>query len=258
MRFKDKVAVVTGAAKGIGQATAEAFAHEGAAVVCVDIDGPALENVAQGIRERGGKALAVVADVSKDADTQRIAREAVQHFGGIDYLCNVAGIQTYGTVVETDEATWDRTLDINAKSVYLTARYCVPEIAKRGGGSVVNMASTQGLASQTRVVAYAASKGAIIAMTRTMALDHAPEKIRVNCICPGSIDTPLLRFAAANHDPSHSPDETLAEWGRLHPIGRVGRTDEVAALFLFLCSDAAGFITGTEMVIDGGLLAKLI
>jgi NAD(P)-dependent dehydrogenase (short-subunit alcohol dehydrogenase family) len=258
MRFENKVAVVTGAAKGIGRATAEAFAREGAAVVGVDIDGPALGEVVDGIQAAGGKVHAVIADVSSNDDTRRAAEEAVRVFGGIDYLCNVAGLQTYGTVVETDEELWDRTLDINLKSIYLMGKYCIPEIARRGGGAVVNMASTQGLASQTRVAAYVASKGGAIAMTHTMALDHAAQNIRVNSICPGSVDTPLLRFSARNHDPNRDPEDVLKEWGRAHPIGRVARAEEIAAVYLFLCSEEASFITGTEIVVDGGLLARLI
>lgn len=258
MRFGGKVAVVTGAAKGIGRATAEGFAREGASVVAVDIDEDTLAGVVSSIRERGGNAIAVKADVSRRADAERIAAEAVRVFGGIDYLCNIAGVQTYGTVVETDEETWDFTLNVNLKSIYLVSKYCIPEIAKRGGGAVVNMASDQGLASQTRVVAYAASKGAAIAMTRTMALDHAPERIRVNCVCPGSVDTPSLRFAARTHDPTKDPSEVLSYWGTFHPLGRVGRADEVAEVFMFLASDAASFMTGASVVVDGGLLAKLI
>jgi NAD(P)-dependent dehydrogenase (short-subunit alcohol dehydrogenase family) len=258
MRFKDKVSIVTGGAKGIGRATVEAFAREGACVVAVDIDAAGLDEVVGAINAAGGKALAVAADVSKDADAQRIAAEAVRAFGGIDYLCNIAGVQTYGTVVETDEALWDRTMDINLKSIYLVSRYCIPEIARRGGGAVVNMASVQGLASQTRVAAYAASKAGAISLTRTMAQDHAAQNIRVNCVCPGSVDTPLLRFSAANHIPGADPAETLKEWGKSHPLGRVGQASEIAAVILFLCSEDASFMTGGPVLVDGGLMAKLI
>ena len=140
--------------------------------------------------------ISVIADVSKSEDARRIASEAVANFGGIDYLVASAGIQTYGTVVDTDEDTWDRTLAVNLKGVYLAAKYCVPEMIKGGGGAVVNVASVQGLQSQPNVAAYAATKGGVIAMTRTMALDHAKDNVRANSLCPGSIDTPLLRFAA--------------------------------------------------------------
>jgi NAD(P)-dependent dehydrogenase (short-subunit alcohol dehydrogenase family) len=256
MQLTGKVAVVTGGGAGIGKAVAEAFGRQGAAVVVVDVNHELAQAVTQGICGEGGQAIAVHADVSKNADAQRIAAEAVQAFGGIDYLVNNAGIQTYGTVVDTDEETWDRTLDVNLKGVYLVSKYCIPEIARRGGGSVINIASVQGLASQRRVAAYAASKGAVIAMTRTMALDHAPEKIRVNCICPGSVDTPMLRYAATVFA-EDNPEQAIKEWGGLHALGRVGQPGEIANVVLFLASDASSFMTGSMVVVDGGLIAGL-
>ena len=221
MRFENKIAVVTGAATGIGGATALAFAEEGASVVLTDVNEAALNERSQMIRSNGGNCIAVVADVSNPADGQRTAGEAVSAFGGIDYLVASAGIQTYGTVVSTDEETWDRTLAVNAKGVYLAAKYCIPEMAKRGGGAIVNVASVQGLLSQPNVAAYAASKGAVIAMTRTMALDHAADGIRANSLCPGSIDTPLLRFAAEQASPE-DPDGAIDEWGNLHALDGSG------------------------------------
>jgi NAD(P)-dependent dehydrogenase (short-subunit alcohol dehydrogenase family) len=212
--------------------------------------------VARGIVERGGQAIAVEADVSRDADAQHIAAETVRALGGIDYLFNNAGIQTYGSVVETDEATWDRTLGVNLKGIYLVAKYCIPEIARRGGGAVINTASVQGLASQPRVAAYAASKGGVIAMTRTMAVDHAAQNIRVNCICPGSIDTPMLRWAADLFAPD-DPQGAVQEWGKLHLLGRIANPEEVAQAVLFLASDAASFITGAPLIVDGGMMAAL-
>jgi NAD(P)-dependent dehydrogenase (short-subunit alcohol dehydrogenase family) len=256
MRFEGKVVVVTGAGAGIGQAAAEAFAREAAAVVIADVNAEQGERVAASIRAQGGKAYAVRADVSQAADAQKIAVEAVGAFGGIDILFNNAGIQTYGTVVDTDEATWDRTLAVNLKGTFLVSKYCVPEMTKRGGGAIINMASVQGLASQARVVAYTASKGGILAMTRTMAIDHAGDHIRVNAICPGSVDTPMLRWAADTFVPEN-PSQAIQDWGKLHALGRVAEPSEIARVVLFLASNEASFITGASIVIDGGLLAGI-
>lgn len=256
MRFKDKIAVVTGAATGIGGATADAFSAEGASVVLSDVNEAELNARTERLRAAGGDCLAVLADVSIPSDARRIAQEAVSAFGGIDCLVASAGIQTYGSVVSTDEDVWDRTLDVNVKGVYLAAKYCVPEMAKRGGGAVVTVASVQGLFSQPNVAAYAASKGAVIAMTRTMAIDHAADNIRANSICPGSIETPLLRFAAEQMQPE-DPDGAIKEWGGLHVLGRVGQPEEMAQVALFLCSDASSFITGAAIVADGGLTIQL-
>lgn len=256
MQFTNKVVVVTGAGAGIGQATAQAFSREGASIVVVDMNVERGEQTAQAIRECDGQAIAVQADVSKAADAARIATEAVRAFGGIDILVNNAGIQTYGSVVETEEEVWDRTLSVNLKSMYLVSKYCIPEMAKRGGGAVVNMASVQGFASQRRVAAYAASKGGVISLTRTMALDHAPDHIRVNCVCPGSVDTPMLRWAAELFEPQN-PAGAIAEWGKMHALGRVASADEIARVILFLASDAAAIMTGSAVVADGGLLAAI-
>ena len=256
MRFEGKVALVTGAATGIGGATAIAFGAEGASVVLSDVNQPALEERAREIQSAGGQAIAVVADASKAADAQRTVKEALAAFGGIDYLVASAGIQTYGTAVDTDEDTWDRTLAVNAKGVYLAAKYCIPEMVKRGGGAIVNVASVQGLFSQPNVAAYSASKGAVIAMTRTMAIDHAGDNIRANSLCPGSVDTPMLRASAELFSPD-DPNSALKEWGGLHTLGRIAQPEEMAQVALFLVSDAASFITGAAIVADGGLTIRL-
>jgi NAD(P)-dependent dehydrogenase (short-subunit alcohol dehydrogenase family) len=252
VRFDDKVVVVTGAGSGIGRACAEGFAAEGAKVVIVDVNPSAADAVVEQIESGGGQAAALIADVSKAVDARKIAQEAVARFGGIDCLVNNAGIQTYGTVVDTDEETWDRTLNINLKGVFLVSKYCIPEIAKRGGGAVVNMGSVQGIRTQRNVAAYTATKGAILALTRTMALDHAAQNIRVNAVAPGSVDTPMLRWAAGLFEPD-DPDSAIEKWMALHPLGRVARSSEIAQVVMFLASDQASFVTGATIVVDGGL-----
>ena len=256
MRFAGKVAVVTGAATGIGGATAVAFAAEGAAVALCDVNERALAERLAEIEAAGGLAIAIAADVASANDARRAASETAESFGGIDYLVASAGIQTYGTVVDTDEDTWDRTLAVNAKGVYLAAKYCVPEMVKRGGGAIVTVASVQGLFSQPNVAAYAASKGAVIAMTRTMAIDHAADNIRANSLCPGSVDTPMLRHSAQLFSPD-SPESALKDWGGLHTLGRIAQPEEMAKVALFLCSDDASFMTGAAIVADGGLTIRL-
>lgn len=255
MRFQDKTAVVAGGGSGIGQATAFALAGEGARVVIADINEKTAVETRDQILRSGGKCQVVIGDASKIEAAERIAQKAVDAFGGIHYLCNSAGLQTYGTVESTDEATWDLTMNVNLKSIYLVSKFCIPEIRKQGGGAVVNISSVQGLRCQSNVSAYAASKGAVIAMTRSMALDYAQENIRVNCICPGSIDTPLLRFGAAQHG---KMEEVLKKWGAAHPIGRIGTAEEIAQVVLFLFSDAAGFIVGQPIVADGGLISGIL
>lgn len=256
MRFENKIAVVTGGGMGIGRSGALAFAAEGAAVTVADMNAEAARKVVEEIQASGGKAAAVIADVSKIADAERIAQETVQAFGGIDFLLNNAGIQTYGTVTETDEDTWDRTLNINLKGMYLVAKYCIPEMEKRGGGAIVNIASIQGMANQRRVAAYAAAKGGVIALTRSMGVDYAP-RIRANCICPGGVITPMMYESLALRVPRDQIETEIRKGGETYPMGRLAEPDEIASVVMFLCSDEASFMTGSAVVVDGGYMAAL-
>jgi len=251
-RFQQKVAVVTGAGGGIGRATAEALAAEGAAVAVVDMRQDLIDEVTASIRTAGGQALGVCADVSSVDDARRIASETVVAFGGINVLVNNAAIEYYGTVVEQNEDDWDRVIAVNLRGVYLVSRFSLPHIAARGGGAVVNVASVQAFACLPRSAAYVASKGAVVALTRAMALDHAKENIRVNCVCPGSIQTPLLALAAAQEN---DPQAAYAEWANKHPIGRIGTPTEVANVILFLASEQSSFVTGSPYLVDGALSA---
>ncbi len=255
--FEGKVAVITGGGTGIGLGAARRFAKDGASVVlCGHEDGP-LREAEAGLTAAGLSAAARVADVASMDSCRDAIAFAADRFGGVDILVNSAAIQPYGTVETMDEAAWEQVLSVNLTGAYRMAHFAIPEMRRRGGGAIVNIASVQGLACQTNVAAYAASKGGMLALTRAMAQDHAADNIRVNAVCPGSIDTPMLRFAASENKGDKTEDETVASWGAMHPIGRVGRIEEVAELIAFLAGPRASFCTGGEYKVDGGLMAKI-
>jgi NAD(P)-dependent dehydrogenase (short-subunit alcohol dehydrogenase family) len=255
--LQGKVAVVFGGSTGIGRASAIRLAQGGArVVVAARRPGPVEETVAA-ISGPGGEAMGIAADASDAEDVKHVIERAVESFGGVDILVNSQGVQRYGTVEETDEALWDEVMNVNVKSMFLTAKYAIPEMRKRGGGAIVNVGSVQGLATQTQVAAYSTSKAANISLTRTIAVDYAHEGIRANIVLPASIDTPLLRFGADMFRGERDQDELIADWGRMHPIGRVGTAEEVAELVAFLAGPRASFITGAEIKIDGGMMAAL-
>lgn len=256
--LKDKIAIVTGGSKGMGLGIVRRFLSDGAKVVFCTNDkasiGVALEDLPA---EQTENVAGVVANVAQPDDMQRLIDEAVAKFGGVDILANSAGIQRYGTVVDTSQDVWDDVFDVNVKGIFLASKYAIPEMEKRGGGSIINIASVQAYASQANVAAYTASKGAILSLTRAMALDHAPAGVRVNAICPASVDTPMLRDAAELWKGESTAKATMNAWGNAHPIGRVGRVEEIAALAAFLASDQCTFMTGADLKVDGGALAKL-
>jgi NAD(P)-dependent dehydrogenase (short-subunit alcohol dehydrogenase family) len=252
MKLEGQVALITGAASGIGRATALLLAQEGAAVAAVDLDEAGAQALAQTIRDEGGRAIGLGCDVSRAADCQRAVQATVDAFGRLDVLFNNAGIIRRADVVGTTEEAWDRVMAVNVKSVFLMSKYAVPVMAARGGGAIVNTASGWGLVGGRNAVSYCASKAAVVNMTRAMALDHGPQQIRVNCVCPGDTDTGMLREEARQL--GEAQDAFLAD-AAARPLGRVGRPEEIARAVLYLASDASSFVTGTALVVDGGGLA---
>jgi NAD(P)-dependent dehydrogenase (short-subunit alcohol dehydrogenase family) len=252
-----KIAIVTGGAKGIGYGSTKRLLDDGAIVVMFDLDEAGLAQANKDFASYGDRISGIKVDISSDAQVKTAIETVGKKYGHIDYLVNCAGIQTYGTAVETSEDTWDKTFNVNVKSMYLTAKYVIPFMRIAKGGSIVNISSVQSLANQKGVVAYAASKGAINALTRAIAVDHAAEQIRCNAILPASVDTPMLRASARAFSSGKSEDEILKEWGSSHPIGRMASIHEIGELVGFLCSDKASFITGSSYVIDGGLMTQV-
>jgi NAD(P)-dependent dehydrogenase (short-subunit alcohol dehydrogenase family) len=247
-----KTALITGGAGGIGRATALLFASEGAAVGIVDLNQEAGQEVAREISTAGGRAIFERADVTRSADCRRVAERIVHEFGGIHVLFNNAGIIRRASVVEISEEDWDRVMAVNVKSIFLMSREVIPIMARSVGGSIINTASGWGLAGGPRAVAYCASKGAVVLLTKAMAIDHGRQKIRVNCICPGDTDTAMLRSEARQL--GEAEDGFLAGSAN-RPLGRVGKPEEIARAVLYLASDAASFVTGAAVVVDGGGLA---
>lgn len=247
-----KIALITGGASGIGRATALLFAREGAAVVIADLNESAGDSAINEIKGAGGKAVFQRTDVTVSRDCDHLVRRAVSEFGPIHVLFNNAGIIRRASVPELSEEDWDRVMAVNLKSVFLLSRLVVPIMIKNGGGSVINMASGWGLAGGARAAAYCASKGAVVLMTKAMAVDHGRHHVRVNCLCPGDTDTAMLRNEAQQL--GELPEHFMRESAR-RPIGRPGKPEEIARAALFLASDASSFVTGAALVVDGGGLA---
>lgn len=250
MKLQDRIALVTGAASGIGQAVAVRFAEEGAAVMAADMDDKHGPETVEMIRAAGGRAEFFHLDVSSANQAKRAVQQTIDRLAGLHILFNGAGILAYGTAVETSEDTWNRLMAVNLTGTFLCSRACLPHMIAQGNGSVINVASTTGSHDAcAHAVAYVSSKGGVTLMTRAMAIDHARQGIRVNAICPGPTDTPMLRNALT--------PEQLEAFAKTFPMGRLGRPEEIAAAAAFLASDDASFVTGALLYVDGGQTAEV-
>ncbi len=249
MLLADKVVIVTGAGSGIGRASALRAAAEGAAVVVADIRGAKADETVRAIRDDGGEATPCQVDVAAAAEVEAMVATAVRAYGGLHGLFNNAGTIRPGSAVDLSEADWDLVMAVNVKSVFLGAKYAIPVMADGGGGAVVSTASVSGLLGDHRSVVYSASKAAVINLTRALAVDHADQNIRVNCICPGAIDTPPVGRMLSDPDVRQRSE-------RAHLLKRLGEPAEIAAAAAWLLSSEASFITGQALVVDGGLTAQ--
>ena len=252
MKLKDQVAIVTGGASGIGAASARLFASEGARLALVDQDEGGLKKVAAEIESQGGQAITIMADVSSDAQARAGVARVVEKWGRIDGLLTAAGASTGGTVDTIDEAAWDRTFAINVKGTFLWIHYAIVHMIAAKSGAIVTVGSQLAQSSPGKNAAYIASKGAIASFTKTIAVDHAAQGIRVNALMPGVIDTPMPAKSLKRYA---DPEAMRAFWKLRHPMGRIGQPEEVAKAALFLASSDSSFVTGTLLFVDGGWTA---
>ena len=253
MRFDGKTVVVTGGALGIGRAACEIFAERGAMVAIVDWDEKAGTEACTEIERSGGKALFQKANVANISDVQAAVDVAVASFGSVHSLVVSAGIQRYGTALTTDDAQWDEVLGVNLKGAWNAARACLPHI-RENRGSIVNVSSVQALASQQNVLAYTVSKHGMIGLTRSMAMDFAKDGVRANAVCPGTVDTPMLQWAASL---DANPRSVYDACNAMHPLGRIAQPREIAEVVAFLAHESSSFVTGAVWTVDGGLLTQI-
>ena len=252
MSFKDRVVVVTGAAMGIGEAVALRFAQLDGTVALLDNNEEAGQKTAKSLQSEGMRAEFFACDVSTAGQVGRAIASVVSKLGGIDVVVSNAAIQRYGDVVSTSEELWDEVMAVNLKASFLLSKYAVPRMIERGGGAIVVTGSVQSLAALGNSVAYVTAKHGLLGMVRAIAIDHAKQKIRANLVCPGAIDTPMLRWSAGL---APEPDKVIEACTRAHALGRIGRPEEVANAIAFLASEWASFITGAALLVDGGVLA---
>lgn len=255
MKLEGKAALVTGAGSGIGQAAAELFASAGASVAVVDLNLAAASATVDKITETGGQAVAIAADVSSADQIYPAVDQAARRLGRLDILYNNAGVPAAGSVLDADEDDWERCFDVNVKGTFLTSKAAIPHLQKDGGGSIINQASVSALVGVRGLAAYSAAKGAVVSLTRTMALDLAPMGIRVNALCPGTVFTPLMEPLMRERG-GGSIEKGLEITAEKYPIGRIGRPHEIASAALFLASDEASFVTGSIFTVDGGMTAQ--
>jgi NAD(P)-dependent dehydrogenase (short-subunit alcohol dehydrogenase family) len=250
-RLDGAVAVITGAASGMGRATARLFASEGARLLLADVDAAGGETVAGEIGRNGGSVVFRRVDVSRADDVEAMVRDAVDRYGGLDVIFNNAGIEGVSArLADWSEADWDRVIDVNLKGVFLGMKYALPVMAERGGGSVINTASVAGLVGWHGAAAYSASKGGVVLLTKTAALEYARWNVRVNCICPGVIHTAMVERITGGGD------EALDRLKRMQPMPRVGEAEDIARMALFLASEESTFVTGAALTVDGGYTAR--
>jgi meso-butanediol dehydrogenase / (S,S)-butanediol dehydrogenase / diacetyl reductase len=256
-RLANKVALITGAGAGIGRATARLFAQEAAKVVVQDLNAAATQDTVQLIKKAGGEAVGIGGDVTSSTDAQAMVNMAVHTYGRLDVLFNNAGIWRGGTILDISDDDWDRTMAVNVKGIYQVSRYAVPPMMRQGGGSIINAASVAALRGSPMSAAYNTSKGAVLLLTKCMALDFGRYGIRVNCTCPGVIDTQmvdeLLTYRSRGDD--DRKQALLETYQERHAVGRFGQAEEVAKVVLFLASDESSFVTGAAWPVDGGLSA---
>jgi len=254
MDFQNKIVVVTGGASGIGLACCREFAQRHAAVAVVDLDEKAGRRAAKELRQGGGRVEFFSFDVSKRTQVEAGVAKITKKLGGIDILINNAGIQRYASATTCSEEEWDLVLNVNLKSAFLMSKHVIPVMIERGGGAIVNTGSAQSVAAQRNSVHYVVSKHGMLGLTRCLALDYAKQNIRANCVMPGAIDTPMLRWAVSL---GPDPADAIAAIDRIHMRGKMGKPEEVARLVIFLASDLASFITGAAVAVDGGILVPV-